>query len=282
MKFISTLHNRNYIGALIVLSMSAVENPPSTGTDAPFDYAPFKAGTVLDIAAKLQDETLSDDVKYQLAKLMLEKTKGSYIDPMKDQIAKERESENKQAEARAAVIAATKEKIGGVLDEEFMAAIHEASADYITQGFGAIVSIEITTRKDDTTGEIKTEFTSNLAKARAKTTPSGRTGGPRTAGTPALVSGSPKEGKKGVGDKPLVALPSEMQFDSFAAAARHVGLVDDTTELRGVNCKRLLESAGYSCKYAAVAADGTKTGTDQPPVPTDANGAEVPVEAQVQ
>lgn len=202
----------------------------------------FENADVLTIATKMAEPGISDEMKYKLAKLMLERTKTVFIDPMKEIREKEKLDEQKAAEARSAAVAEFRERINTLIGEEVLNEFSTIAADYIEAGHGQVVTVEIFAKKGDD-GQVKAEFSSNIAKARSVKGTSTRARETGRTGAGVTVSGGPKEGVQGP------KLASETSYKSFADAARELGFVTDETELKGVNCKRLLESKGYTCGY---------------------------------
>lgn len=212
------------------------------------DIEQFKNADIMTIATAMASPDYTNEDKYKLSKLMLEVTKQVYIDPMKELREKEKAEEQTKAEQRAALISEYRDRLNGLFGEEFLDSFGEIAADYIEAGHGLVVSVEVFAKKDETTGEVKAEFSSNIAKARARKATSTRTRDSGKSGAGVWVSGSPKEGTAGP------SIPKK-EFKSFAEAARELGFVDDSTEMKGLNCKRLLENKGYSCGYQEEAAN---------------------------
>jgi hypothetical protein len=216
------------------------------------DFEAIKKGGMLAIATALANPSLSEEDKYKLGKMMMDVTKEQVIDPLKGMRDREKEQKAKEAEDRAAKVAEFRDRIAKLINEEVLEEFGTIGADFISAGHGTLVSVELYAKKDEATGEVKAEFTSNIAKPRAHraSTSTARDRGPSGAGV--IVEGSAKEGVKTVAGEPGPTIEAT-HFDSFADAARKLGFVSEDQDLKGVNCKRLLEGKGYTCKLAEAA-----------------------------
>lgn len=244
------------------------ESVPAATTEPPaFDIKLYEKADVVTIATAMAT-ALTDEIKYKLAKLMLERTKTVFIDPMKDIREKEKADEQKAAEQRAAAVAEYRDRLVKLLDDEVMDDFATIATDYIEAGHGALMTVEIFAKKDPETGKVKAEFNSNVAKPRSRQGVSTRTRESGASGAGVIVSGKAKEGVTGP------TLESPKTYKSFADAARELGFVDDSTEMKGLNCKRLLEKKGYECGYVPTASAPAPTGTV---VPETVQSASAPV-----
>lgn len=210
--------------------------------------ADFKTNGVLAIAMAMTRTDISQEDRYKLSKLMLETTKAQFIDPMKDLRDREKEEEQQKAEAIAKAVAQFRDKINEFITDQLLDDIAAVAEDYIKAGHGKVISIEIFAKEDPEDHTVKAEFTSNIAKPRARKSTIGRTRDAGTTGAGVTVVGTPKEGALKLDKSPCDEIELT-KFSSFAEAARILGLVDDQTNMKGLNCKRLLESKGYDCGY---------------------------------
>lgn len=208
----------------------------------------FENATVVDIAQAMA-EAPNDEIRYKFAKLQLEKVKSQFIEPMKEIREKEKAEEQKKAEERAAAVAQFRERVNELFNDDILQSFAEIAADYGEAGHGNVLTVEIFAKKGED-GSFTAEITSNIAKPRAKRGESSRSRETGPTGAGVLVSGKAADGDKGknlAGEHP--SIDGQKAYSSFAEAARDLGYVDDNTNMKGLNCKRLLESKGFSTAY---------------------------------
>lgn len=224
------------------------------GLDPRFDVKQYEKGGLYEKAGILEItmamiEAPTDEIKYRFAKLNLERTKIQFVDPMKDIREAEKATAQKQAEERAKAAAQYRDRVNAMFADEFLEQFAEIAADYGEAGLGKILSVELFAKQDDQ-GKWKAEFSSNISTARAKTGESTRTRERGPVGAGVWVEGTGK--KVAHPNGPTLEETQTIErtnYESFADAARHLGYVDETTEMKGLNCKRLLIGKGFNVGY---------------------------------